>query len=173
MFSHPCMIDQRPSSTFNSRKKTLAWLRTARYYYIKLIRSEVKPRVMARGLACGVFAGCFPWFGLQTLVGILLAFCFRGNKLAAALGTWISNPFTYAPIFLFNFKIGQLIQRNQEYTPIHIGLETDWSNLIELGGSIIFTLFIGSFVVGLIAGIATYFISLPLITRRRNKGKFY
>ncbi|MFO0103826.1 MAG: DUF2062 domain-containing protein, partial [Cyanobium sp.] len=53
----------------------------------------------ARGLAAGIFCGCFPFFGLQTLLGIGLASVLRGNHLLAAAGTWISNPFTYVPLY--------------------------------------------------------------------------
>ncbi len=60
----------------------------------------------ARGLAAGVFCGCFPFFGLQTLLGIGLASVVRGNHLLAAAGTGISNPFTYVPLYWFNFQLG-------------------------------------------------------------------
>lgn len=163
--------NQRSSSR---RKKRASLLRTSRYYYLRLLRLEGKPVVIARGLACGVFAGCFPWFGLQTIIGVMLAFIFRGNKLAAALGTWVSNPLTYAPIFLFNYKIGELIQNNPESESVQFQLDgSSWSDLIDLGSSIIVSLFIGSFIVGLIAGILTYFISLHLINRRISKRNLY
>lgn len=60
----------------------------------------------ARGLAAGVFCGCYPFFGLQTLLGIGLASLVRGNHLLAAAGTWISNPFTYVPLYWFNYQLG-------------------------------------------------------------------
>ena len=53
----------------------------------------------ARGLAAGIFCGCFPFFGLQTLLGVALASVVRGNHLLAAAGTWVSNPFTYVPLY--------------------------------------------------------------------------
>ena len=59
-----------------------------------LWQQEGTPGQRARGLAAGIFCGCFPIFGLQTLVGIAMASVVRGNHLLAAAGTWISNPFT-------------------------------------------------------------------------------
>ena len=47
-------------------------------------QQEGTPRQRARGLAAGIFCGCFPIFGLQTLVGIALASVVRGNHLLAA-----------------------------------------------------------------------------------------
>ena len=52
------------------------------------------PFFNAKGIAFGVFSGCFPFFGFQTLLGVFLAQIGRGNIVLAAVGTWISNPFT-------------------------------------------------------------------------------
>lgn len=160
---------RKQSKVFNSRQKRLKCLRTFRYYYLRLLRLEGNPKVIARGLACGVFAGCFPWFGFQTIIGILLAFLLRGNKLAAALGTWVSNPLTYAPLFFFNFKIGQFIQGRSSLGGPEFQLTDDWSKLLDLGADILLSLSIGSFAVGLVASIATYFITLNILTRRQEK----
>jgi len=63
------------------------------------------PFFNAKGLAIGVFSGCFPFFGLQTLIGVFFAKLARGNIVLAAIGTWISNPFTYIPLYYFNYKV--------------------------------------------------------------------
>jgi uncharacterized protein (DUF2062 family) len=156
-------------SLFPTRQKQFNLLRTIRYYYLRLIRLEGSPKVIARGLACGVFAGCFPWFGFQTIIGVLLAFIFRGNKLAAASGTWVSNPLTYAPLFFFNFKLGKLIQGNYAQGLTEFELTDNWSELFDLGTEVIVSLSLGSFVVGLVASIAAYFLTLHLLTRKQQK----
>ncbi len=151
------------------RQKKLQCLRAIRYYYLRLLRLEGNPKVIARGLACGVFAGCFPWFGFQTIIGVLLAFLLRGNKLAAALGTWVSNPLTYAPLFFFNFKIGQFVLGSYFISDEQFTLTDDWSKLLNLGTDILISLSVGSFIVGLAAAIATYFLTLSLVTRQKQK----
>ena len=80
--------------------------RKTRGFCIWLWQQEGTPSQCARGVAVGVFSGCFPFFGLQTLLGVSLASLFRGNHLLAAAATWISNPFTYIPLYLFNYKVG-------------------------------------------------------------------
>ncbi|MEO0852065.1 MAG: DUF2062 domain-containing protein, partial [Cyanobacteria bacterium J06648_11] len=82
-------------------------LRAVRYFYLRLIRLQATPAEIARGLAVGVFAGMFPAFGFQTIVSVLFATVIRGNKLAAAAATWVSNPLTYVPIYAFNFQVGK------------------------------------------------------------------
>ena len=66
------------------------------------------PYFNAKGLAIGVFSGCFPFFGFQTLIGIFFAKLAKGNIVLAAIGTWISNPFTYVPLYYFNYKVGSI-----------------------------------------------------------------
>jgi uncharacterized protein (DUF2062 family) len=154
---------------FPTKQKQFNLLRTIRYYYLRLVRLEGNPKVIARGLACGVFAGCFPWFGFQTIIGVLLAFIFRGNKLAAASGTWVSNPLTYAPLFFFNFKLGKLIQGNYSHVSTGFTLTDNWSQLMDLGTEVLVSLSIGSFVVGIVASIAVYFLTLNLLTRKQQR----
>jgi hypothetical protein len=66
------------------------------------------PFFNAKGLAVGVFSGCFPFFGFQTLIGVFLAKLTKGNVYLAAIGTWISNPFTYVPLYYFNYRVGSI-----------------------------------------------------------------
>ena len=66
------------------------------------------PFFNAKGLAIGVFSGCFPFFGFQTLIGVFFAKLAKGNVLLAAIGTWISNPFTYIPLYYLNYKVGSI-----------------------------------------------------------------
>ena len=72
-------------------------------------KQEGTPGERARGVAVGIFSGSFPFFGLQSLMGVLLASWFKGNHLMAVAATWISNPFTYVPLYWFNYKIGLML----------------------------------------------------------------
>ena len=76
---------------------------------LSLFRSQNgSPFFNAKGLAIGVFSGCFPFFGFQTLIGVFFAKLAKGNIVLAAIGTWISNPFTYIPLYYFNYKVGSI-----------------------------------------------------------------
>lgn len=63
----------------------------------------------ARGLAAGIFTGCYPFFGLQIVLGVALAGLLRGSPILAAAGTWISNPVTSLPLYWFNYQVGCLL----------------------------------------------------------------
>ncbi len=109
-------------------------------------QQEGTPAQRARGIAVGVFSGCFPFFGLQSLLGVALASLFKGNYLLAITATWISNPFTYIPLYLFNYKVGKLllVQHNDLPEFNQIILSQIWSQ----GWLISIRLLLGSLIVG-------------------------
>jgi uncharacterized protein (DUF2062 family) len=154
------------------RRSQPFWKRQMRYFYLRLLRMREHPQVIARGLACGVFAGCFPLFGLQTIIGIVLAFLMRGNKLAAAAGTWLSNPLTDVPLFIFNYKIGHwlLSQYSDEVTQTQFSFNWDsWSKLAESGTDFLIVLFLGCTVVGMITSLIAYIGCLRLLSRHYKR----
>ena len=115
------------------------------------LQQERRPYFNAKGIAVGVFSGCFPFFGFQTLLGLFLARVTKGNLILAALGTWISNPFTYVPLYLFNYKIGSVLITNSSDIIIDRNLLNN--DLWEQGKLISFRLILGSSLVGLFLGL--------------------
>lgn len=143
-----------------------------RRFYRRLLELKENPVAVAKGLALGVFAGCFPLFGFQTFIGIILAALFKGSRVAAAIGTWISNPITYIPLFVLNFKVGKLLLGINTISSQDVNLES-LSSLMESGYIFVATLLVGCFAVGLILSIASYFLSLYIFRRlKRNKNNF-
>jgi len=139
--------------------------RRLKYFYWRLVRLQGSPDAIARGLACGVFAGLFPLFGLQIIIGILLAIALRGNKIVAAAGTWISNPLTYVPIYAFNFHVGQWLLNDENQIDISL---SSWPEVEELGLTIISTLLVGCLAVGLVGAACGYFLGFWLVRRVRD-----
>ena len=105
----------------------------------------------ALGLGVGIFSGCFPFFGLQTLMGIFLAKILKGNRILAAVGTWISNPFTYVPLYYFNYRVGSSLFDIQKDIVDFQNITT--SELWSQGWRLSVRLFMGSLCVGLVTGI--------------------
>ena len=121
-----------------------------------LWRQDGTPSQRARGLGIGVFSGCFPLFGFQTLLALILARCLRGNKLLAMVSTWISNPFTYLPLYWLNYRVGCYFLGEKDGNFEYI----NWNQFWDQGFFFIVRLFFGSFIVGsfssLIIGYSTY-----------------
>jgi uncharacterized protein (DUF2062 family) len=147
--------------------KRRRWQRRLRYYYRRLARMEGTPAAIARGCAAGVFAGLFPLFGAQTLIGLAIATPLRGNKIAAAVGTWISNPLTYVPIYIFNFKVGQWLLGTEQLAAQRVDVES-WRELTQLGAQFLSTLFVGCAIVGAICAVLAYLAALWAVPRLRR-----
>ncbi|MGB5975592.1 MAG: DUF2062 domain-containing protein [Nodosilinea sp.] len=143
------------------------WRRQLRYVYLRFLRLQGTPEQLARGLASGVFSGCFPLFGFQIIIGIAVATVLRGNRIMAAASTWVSNPFTYVPIFAFNYQVG--------YWLLGGGAAQSFQDLdslrgwMDMGTEVSVRLMLGSTAVGLVAGTLSYFGGLPLIRRVRSR----
>ena len=93
------------------------------------------------------------FFGFQTVLGVFLAQIGRGNIVLAAIGTWVSNPFTYIPLYLFNYKLGAFVLRNPENIIIQPNLikEDFWGQ----GWFFTSRLIMGSSLVGLFLGLVS------------------
>ncbi len=118
------------------------------------------PFFNAKGLAIGVFSGCFPFFGFQTLIGVFFAKLAKGNVLLAAIGTWISNPFTYIPLYYLNYKVGSIFFNTSSNEIIEKSLVIN--DLWKQGRIFSLKLLIGSscvgFLLALICGSIVFFI---------------
>jgi uncharacterized protein (DUF2062 family) len=114
-----------------------------------LWRQEGSHGQRARGLAAGVFMGCFPIFGFQTLLGVALASLVRGNHLLAVAGTWISNPITDLPLIWINYQLGCLLLGPGKGWPG--GPLLHHETLRQLGWDFTSRLLLGSALVGLVA----------------------
>ena len=140
-----------------------------RHFFRWIWIQEGTPGAKARGLAIGVFCGCLPLLGFQTLLGITLASVFRGNHLLAVSATWISNPLTYLPLYWFNYRVGSVfLGQNQNLQDL---TQFVWRQIWEQGWSFGQSLLLGSALVGCFfgafIGLLTYLL-LKVRSRRSN-----
>ena len=136
-------------------------------YCVWLWRQEGTPAQRARGLAVGVFSGCFPLFGLQTILGILLSTLVKGNRLLAISGTWISNPMTYVPLYWFNYFVGCIFLGHIPNAVVQNSNIT-FLSLWDKGSLVFLRMLLGSLVVGLFMGTLTGFFLYYLLTYSKN-----
>jgi uncharacterized protein len=103
----------------------------------------------------------FPFLGGQMFMAVILAVLVRGNKVAAMAATWISNPFTYIPVFALNYYVGRNLLNT---TPTIINQQNVGSLdiLLKSGQEFAEALLLGSCIMGTLVGIAAYFIGLKL-----------
>ena len=125
---------------------------------------EGDPHYVAMGLAIGVFVGMTPTIPFHTALAVALAFIFRGSKAAAALGVWFSNPIT-APIFYWgSYKLGMYLLGIR--APFNVKYESILE-LLNLGMDVTIAMIAGGIILGVLPGIASYFITRKIITTIR------
>ena len=123
----------------------------------------------ARGLAAGLFCGCYPFFGLQMVLSVALASVMRGNHLLAAAGTWVSNHFTYLPLYWFNYQLGCWLLGPGVGWP---GLDDLQSGLIwHSGGGFVSRLLLGSTLVGVACAVLGGWLYWHWLEREHRRGK--
>ena len=133
-----------------------------------LVKINNTPRHIALGVAIGVFIGVTPLYGFHTVIVIIMAMLIpRTNKIAILIGSNISIPPTAPFISWGGYEIGRKIF-GHKYPAIQ------WTYLKHFRYSdvkeILFPLFLGSFILGLILALCFYFITLILVERFRKDG---
>lgn len=140
-----------------------------------LLHLDDPPRRLACALAVGVFISCTPFWGLQTLLAILVAGLFRLNRAATLLGTWTNLPWFAPFVYGLAIKVGFLVTpglREADAAPLEVLLRdpgsVSWSTVWSwLRGSSL-PLLVGTAIVGAVAAAVTYTIAFVALARRRR-----
>lgn len=136
---------------------------------ITLVELNNTPHEIALGVAVGVFIGITPLYGFHTVLAVLFAMLIpRTHKVAIIIGSNISLPFTAPFITWAGYRIGRFLL-NTDFPNIGLSSLKHFSYK-EVAG-ILYPLFLGSFVLGVIAGFMIYFIVLFAIKKKRSKGQ--
>jgi len=163
--------------------------RTARFYYLKLIRLRGEPRYLARGVALGILIGITPTIPLHTILILVLAFILRTSKISALLASWVvSNPLTIPAQYYLSWWVGkQLFPGNLSWHRINTVLQqieegrsfmSTFHHIAALGTKAIAAMIAGGCLLAIPFTLAGYFISLNIFikiearrSKRRESGK--
>jgi hypothetical protein len=99
-----------PSAETMQRTRGFAWL--GHYLQAHPRLWVLHRRGVALGVALGIGIGVFP-VPLQMPAAMLAAVALRANVAAAAAATWLTNPFTMAPIWGLSACLGSLVVPQQ------------------------------------------------------------
>ena len=174
--------------------KRLSW-RRVNVTLLKLLHLHDSPKKTAAAFAIGIFWGLSPvtppFLGLQTGMALLCALVFRLNKIAAFIGTFITNPFTFVPVYMFGTYIGSLVlgydlnihaSTFREFWTEVSGAPREAGIIGELKHHLSFLLtlifggtrkaakayFVGNFITATVVSVAGYFLTSWLIARYRR-----
>jgi uncharacterized protein (DUF2062 family) len=131
---------------------------------IKEIHGE--PHYVALGMAIGVFVAVTPTIPFHTVIAVGLSLILRGSKMAAAIGVWFSNPITIPLFYLGSYKAGKFFFG--DLTACNGSCES-MSELVQLGLQVSLASITGGIIIGLMPGVATYFITRKIVTKMRTR----
>ena len=159
----------------------LSW-RGFREHARGVLHLDEEPSRLATGMAVGVFIGCTPFYGLHTLLALLVAVIFRLNKVATVTGAWINLPFFAPFVYAFALRLGEAIL-SRDFSSfswasvlalaegarayLRVSPRQSAGDLWRLLWDMLFVaskpLLVGTGVIGLMAGFVTYFVTLEAV----------
>lgn len=141
--------------------------RFVRYWYLRLVRIQATPHTIAIGLAAGVFVGLLPVLPFQTIIAVALAFVVRGSKIAAALGTWVSNPLNWIPVYMMFYYVGKAVVPFDvpPFNPKHL----EMAELIHVGWRLFVAMMVGGLTVATPSAVISYFVTFKAVTAYRDR----
>lgn len=152
----------------SNRSRPFAWKHNFREFVKKAKTLQGDPHYIAMGMAIGVFVSITPTIPFHTVIALFLAFILRGSKPAAAIAVWFCNPVTAPVFYLASYKAGMLILGRP--APFDVKYESI-TELVKLGADVTIAMTIGSIILGILPGIATYIITRKIFTKIRQRSK--
>jgi len=172
------------------------WRRASTYVWHRIRRLPDSPHKIARGIGVGVFVSFTPFFGFHFILATIFALLVRGNIVAALLGTFFGNPFTFpiigaTSLWLGHFLLGTNSSFVADQSVFHLfrnaiwdfwanlaslfsSQKADWTDLSKLFYEAMLPYLIGGLLPGIASGAAVSVFSQPFIAayQHRRKGKF-
>lgn len=170
------------------------WRRSTAYVMHRLRRLPDTPHRICVGIAAGTFVSFLPLWGLHFLLAALLAWIFRGNILAALLGTFFGNPITFPIIAVSALELGSwliggvgsmkfpLVMAAMGYATSELssnmvalltGAPLQWDRTSVFLWRVFLPFILGGTILGIPTAIAMYYLCLPLVQayqrRRLNR----
>jgi len=124
------------------------------------------PHYVAMGMAIGVFVSITPTIPVHTVIAIALAFVLRGSKPAAIIGVWFANPITIPLFYWGSYELGMFLLGKS--IPFDVKYESI-GKLLELGLDVTVAMIAGGAILGILPGIAAYFITRKIFTKIRSR----
>jgi uncharacterized protein (DUF2062 family) len=135
-----------------------------KYYLDKLLQLKDRPDEAARGLAIGVFIGFLPIIGFQVIVAVTISLFVRASKVAAAVGTHVTNPWTTLPILVLDYYVGCLVLGRHACLP-NLNLSS-FHSLLACGKEILVPMFVGGVLLGTLCSVLSYFGMKRLLQKK-------
>lgn len=135
-------------------------VRQSKLLLLRLLRLRAQPDEIAKGFALGIFIGMTPTIGFQMVIAIFFAMLLRENKIAAALGVWVSNPLTAPFIYALEYETGRFILGMER---VHLPAQLSADAVGQLSYDLMLPMFFGSLIYGLLLAAVCYALVLRMV----------
>jgi uncharacterized protein (DUF2062 family) len=142
-----------------------------------LSRLPDTPERVALAFALGVFLGFSPFLGLQTVLGLSLAFYFRLSRVAVLLGTWVNLPFVVPVYYAVATELGARMLGGAPPSTLadDVGFAVRQASLsfgslervVDLLRPMLWSFALGSTLGGVLLGAIAYWLTLTGLRARR------
>jgi hypothetical protein len=156
------------------------WRKLRKLVVQKMLHADDTPQRIALGVGIAMLVAFLPLIGFQTVIAIGLAALFRANKAVCIPIVWITNPFTFIPIYSACLSLGRAVTGSGvtadpaeelvglAQTEVHYFDFQFWvalcDNLVNLGRD----MWIGCALVGVPMGVISYFVTRSYVTNYRR-----
>lgn len=147
--------------------------RALRLNFLKLMRIRDSAHRVALGFAIGIAIGCIPFFGIQTILALALAFVFGVNKAACVIGSVWTNPLTAFPVYYSCYRVGLVLCQQDgmsfaDFSAVLASAEKG-AGLMALGAELFTPLIAGCIFAAVVLGPLSYLAARYVINRYRQK----
>ncbi len=141
----------------------MAWLKRS---WRAIVREQATPTRLGLAVGLGVFLGCSPFWGFQTVAALVLGRAFRLNKLAVLLGTQISAP-PFAPFLIFgSVQLGHRLIHGRA-VELTLAMVKAAPSKVDLAQQFLWSFGLGALLVGLALGALFGVLTAWGVSRRR------
>lgn len=138
----------------------VGFIRQLKLVVVRFVRLRGLPEEIAKGVALGIFIGMTPTFGFQMVIALFFAYLLRENRLAALLGVWVTNPVTAPFIYAIEYEMGRILLGMER---ARLPSSFTWEAYADLGWNIMYPLWVGGVISGIILGALSYFVTLQIV----------
>lgn len=161
--------------------------RSIRDYFRLMVVQRGSPESIAWGVAIGVFIAFTPTLGIQIILGLLVAWIVRVNRIATIVPLFLTNVLTAGPVygfecwlgaqFLPDAKSGEMVARWERLSAALSGLgvfsahdlHAHWREIARVGWDLWLAMWIGGILVGCFLAVPSYFATLAVVRRYRER----
>lgn len=143
----------------------MGWTRTWTYYRHRVSRISGTPYFIACGLASGAAISITPMIGFHFILAAVLAFILRGSIVAALVGTFFGNPWTFPAIWYGTFKIGSFILGGGGSVPATLTIE----HIMHQPDSVFYPMLIGCVPPAIIVWMLIFFPARDMVEHYQRR----